>query len=252
MVFVWVREQACSTSGKWLSSRADCTHRLLTHLPRKQTACPGTSNACLEALRPHSLAGRAPNPSGPPQPRPAPGGAGPAPGRSGAASCLPAPGDSGCGGERALTGTRRFLHTRTRSRPGELRNGEGGCRDGISAPLGSGLHPLSFIPLMYRCSALNQPGGGTWRGGGGRGKRLSHVRITSSTTLLYFFGQFPLVWPSFRCRAFALRLGVGARRWAREEENAAVLLLDGPSSSCLALSRLIFLKVLQLRDQDIA
>lgn len=130
MAFVRVREQACSTSGKWLSSRADCTPRLLPHLPRKQTACPGTSNACLEALRPHSLAGRAPNPSGPPQPRPAPGGAGPAPGRSGAASCLPAPGGSGCGGERALTGTRRFLYTRTRSRPGELRNGEGGCREG--------------------------------------------------------------------------------------------------------------------------
>lgn len=118
------------------------------------------------------------------------------------------------------------------------------CPAGFWAPSPC-LYPTN-VPLL----CLKPAWRGTWRGGGGRGKRLSHVRITSSTTLLYFFGQFPLVWPSFRCRAFALRLGVGARRWAREEENAAVLLLDGPSSSCLALSRLFFPKVLQLRDQD--
>lgn len=81
--------------------------------------------------------------------------------------------------------------------------GWGICPAGFWAPSPC-LYPTN-VPLLCLKSAWR----GTWRGGGGRGKRLSHVRITSNTTLLYFFRSV-----STRLAKFSVpRVCVAPGRW---------------------------------------
>lgn len=140
--------------------------------------------------------------------------------------------------DRAAAGrslSRFSLQTRTRlqPRPGELRRWRrwDGRRRGTSAPerlpfLAAGTALLQS--LFFFWSSLNhpihEPGGGCGEKeeDGESGRSCEEHVIHSS---LFFFRQFPLIWPTFWCRGFMQRLGGGAFRWRREEKSPGASLI---------------------------